>query len=171
MPQPRDQLRLNVGFLINQSVGFSRDFDVDTLTIRLEPDLELNRLSGTARLTRTAQGILVQVKMHATLLTECVRCLTDFLQPLAIDFTELYAFSRNSVTDSDLLVPEDAHIDLSPLVREYMVLDMPISPLCREDCKGLCPICGENRNEVACSHDDEATDPRLNILKSLLDNE
>lgn len=171
MPQPRDQLRLNVGFLINQSVGYSRDFDVEIPTIRLEHDLELTGMSGTARLTRTAQGLLVQVKMQATLLTECVRCLTDFMQPLVIDFTELYAFSRNSVTDSDLLVPEDAHIDLSPLVREYMLLDMPISPLCRPDCKGLCPICGENQNEVACSHEDVALDPRLDKLKSLLDNE
>jgi len=166
-------LRLNVGFLINQTVGASRDFTFDVPDIYLEPDLDLGNLNGTARVSRTAQGLLVQVKMHATLHTECVRCLTEFEQALAIDFTELYAFSRKSTTDSDLILPENAHINLAPLVREYMLLDIPIKPLCTPDCKGLCPTCGENLNEIQCGHQPETIDPRLAVLKSLLskDNE
>jgi len=100
-----------------------------------------------------------------------VRCLTAFLQPLKIDFAELFAFSPNSITDAELLLPENAQINLGPLVREYMLLEVPISPLCRLDCKGLCPVCGENLNETTCHHDDDAVDPRLSILKSLLDKE
>jgi uncharacterized protein len=167
--QSINPLRLNVGFLINLSVGDSRDFIFDIPHIHLEPDLDLGDLGGTARITRTAQGLLVQARLSATLLTECVRCLTDFQQPLNVDFTELYAFSRNSVTDSDLVLPEDAHINLTPLIREYMLLEVPISPLCKPDCKGLCPVCGENLNETFCNHEDEAIDPRLAILKTLLE--
>jgi uncharacterized protein len=171
VPSPNDQLRLNVGFLINQSVGSSRDFVFDIPRLRLDTDLDLTHLAGTAKFTRTAQGLLAQVKIRAILQTECVRCLTSSQQPLNVDFTELYAFSPNSITDAELLVPENAQIQLGPLVREYMLLEVPISPLCRPDCKGLCPICGENRNEVTCHHDEEPTDPRLSVLKSLLDKD
>lgn len=167
MPDSHDLLRLNVGFIIHQSVGYSRDFPLEVPALRL-PDLSLNNLLGTARVTRTAQGLLVQVRMQAEVMTECVRCLTDFAQPLSIDFTELYAFTPHSVTESGLLVPETGKIDLAPLVREEMLLAIPISPLCREDCKGLCPICGENLNETTCHHDDESIDPRLSVLKALL---
>ncbi len=165
----RDFLRLNVGFIIHQSVGYHRDFSLDIPFIHLPPDLNLDSLSGTVRVTRTGQGLLVQVKMSARTACECVRCLTDFQQPLEIDFSELYAFRADAVTDSGLVVPEDGRINLTPLIREEMLLSIPISPICKPDCKGLCPICGENLNETTCNHEDEVIDPRLAVLKSLLD--
>jgi uncharacterized protein len=95
----------------------------------------------------------MQSKAHAMLEAVCVRCLDTFLQPLDIDFTELYAFSDRTASDLGLILPEDGKIDLVPLLREYMTLEIPISPLCRPDCKGLCPICGENMNYTTCNHD------------------
>jgi uncharacterized protein len=168
MPHNRQVLRLNVGFLINTPVGTSRDFYLDVPELRWdepEPSFRITDVTGSARVTRTAQGLLVQVKMKAFHEMECVRCLTSTTVPLSIDFTELYAFNKDSITDSGLLLPESAHIDLAPLVREYMLLEIPISPLCREDCKGLCPVCGENLNEKLHTHDDEPVDPRLEKLK------
>jgi len=165
---PHSPLRLNVGFLLNQNIGYSREFLFEIPRLHLEPDLDLSNLTGVARITRTPQGLPVQLKMHATQRAECVRCLTSFQQGLDIDFTELYAFARRSVTDAELILPEDGHIDLGPLVREYMLLEIPISPLCRPDCKGLCPVCGENLNESPHSHGDEEVDPRLAVLKKLL---
>lgn len=82
-----------------------------------------------------------------------MRCLTNFDQLLHATFEELYAFDKRSVTESGLILPEDANIDLGPLVREYLLLEMPISPVCRPDCKGLCPICGANLNEETGKHD------------------
>ena len=168
---PNNNLRLNIGFFIGQGVGYSRDFLFESSRLVFEPDLILSDFSGIARITRTAQGLLVQAKMNATISSECVRCLTSIQLPLKIDFTELYAFSLQSVTDSGLLISDDAHIDLAPLVREYMLLEVPISPICRLNCKGLCPICGENLNEVTCEHSDQAVDPRLSMLNTLLDQE
>jgi len=162
-------LRLNVGFIIHQTVGYSRDFPFDVPAIRLQPDLDLLEFNGQVRVTRTAQGLLVQTTMRAAIPSECVRCLSGFIQPLEIDFTELYAFSHNSVTDSGLLVPENGKLDLSSLIREEMLLAVPIKPICRPDCKGLCPVCGENLNETRCNHGHEEVDPRLGDLKSLLD--
>ncbi len=168
MSNPHSPLRLNVGFIAHQGIGYSRDFDFDIPDLRLPPDLTLHGLTGLARFTRTPQGLLAQVKMHAMLQTECVRCLDPFYQLLDIEFTELYAFSERFVTESELILPEDGHIDLEPLVREYMLLEIPISPLCRPDCKGLCPICGGNLNKENCNHDANTGDPRLASLKSLL---
>jgi uncharacterized protein len=164
----RDLLRLNVGFIVHQTVGYSRDFPFEAPSINLPPDLALTNLSGTARVTRTAQGLLLQAKMHAYIKAECVRCLVEHQQPLDIDFTELYAFTLDSVTESGLMMPESGKIELGSLVREEMLLAIPISPICRLDCKGLCPICGENLNETTCNHVEESPDPRLNGLKFLL---
>jgi DUF177 domain-containing protein len=145
-------LRLNVGFLINQPIGASRDFHFDFPDIHLHPDLDLDKFAGVAKIGRTPQGLLVQGKFRGLVTTECVRCLTDFEQPLEIDFNELYAFTMRTVSESGLIMPEDGHIDLEPLIREYMLIEIPISPLCKPDCKGLCVYCGENLNETICEH-------------------
>ena len=169
MHQAQNILRLNVGFLIGQTVGYSRDFFFESPRLILQPDLDLNDFSGSARITRTAQGLLVRSKLRASILSECVRCLTLFQLPLNTEYTELYAFNRQSVTESGLILPENSHLDLAPLTREYMLLEIPISPTCRPSCRGLCPYCGENMNEVACDHNADTLDPRLTILRSLFD--
>ena len=169
MSDPHSPLRLNVGFVVAQTAGFSRDFPFDFPQINIPPDLHLKSLAGAIRATRTPQGILLQVGFHSSVELECVRCLTSFDQTLKIDFTELYAFTQRYVTDSGLIMPETGIIDLTPVLREYILLEIPISPLCKPDCKGLCPICGNNLNEVTCHHEDDSGDPRLASLKSLLD--
>lgn len=149
-------------------IGFSRSFDFDVPFIHISPDLDLHHLFGSSLITRTAQGLLVQAKLQATITAECARCLTEFEQPLAVDFSELYAFSKKSVTESGLILPENGYINLGPLVREYMILEVPINPLCRPDCKGLCIECGANLNEVDCGHAPAGGDSRFDILKALL---
>jgi uncharacterized protein len=166
---PHSPLRLNVGFVVAQSAGFSRDFPLDLLQINIPPDLHLNSLYGSIRATRTPQGILLQVDIKTQICLECVRCLTEFQLSLDVAFTELYAFSQRYITDSGLMMPDTGIIDLAPVLREYIILEIPISPLCRPDCNGLCPICGNNLNESMCNHDDDSVDPRLASLKALLE--
>lgn len=169
MSDPHSPLRLNVGFVVAQSAGFSRDFPFDLPQINIAPDLHLSGLTGVVRVTRTPKGILLQGVFDTIIELECVRCLNSFSQALNIDFTELYAFSQRFVTDSGLIMPETGRIDLEPVLREYVVLEIPISPLCRPDCKGLCSICGNNLNESTCHHEVATGDPRLASLKTLLD--
>jgi uncharacterized protein len=162
-------LRLNVGFIVHQPVGYSREFLFDYPQIELGSDLELTSFEGRARISRTPQGLLAQMSIKGCLPAECVRCLTSYHQPLNVDITELYAFSPRTASESNLLMPDDGVIDLEPLVREYMILEIPINTICREDCLGLCPVCGENLNEVENHHHVPDVDPRLAVLQSLLD--
>ena len=150
--QTRHLLRLNVGFIISQPFGYNRDFNFDIPGLRLLPDLDLKNFNGVARIGRTQQGLILQAKFQCFIQTECVRCLSETTVPLQTEFDELYAFSIRSVSESGLILPEDGHIDLEPLLREYLTLEVPIQPLCKPDCKGLCVECGENLNEMMCEH-------------------
>ena len=98
---------------------------------------------------------MVQGQFSAVVKAECVRCLSEYDQSLQTSFDELYAFSQRTASESGLILPEDANIDFEPLVREYLILEIPISPVCKPDCKGLCPMCGENLNEQTCEHEQQ----------------
>jgi uncharacterized protein len=164
---PRRLLRLNVGFLISASIGTSRDFTFDYETMRLGDDLTVQEFLGKAVFDRTPQGLFLQGDFKAETDLECVRCLEMYTQPLQWTFTELFAFDRRNMTESGLLVPENGQIDLEPLLREYALLEFPISPICKPDCKGLCPVCGENLNRTDCGHRPEVSSP-FEALKDLL---
>jgi uncharacterized protein len=165
---PRKPLRLNVGFIINSTIGYSRDFEF-SFPVYQDEDLSMAKVEGVAKVGRTPQGLIVQGNFSGSTTLECVRCLSEYQQWLEWEFTELYAFKPENVAESGLLVPDDAHIDLQPLVREFALLEFPIKPLCREDCKGLCTECGQNLNEKDCGHRPEIDSPFL-ALKNLLEN-
>jgi uncharacterized protein len=170
MPNPRKPLRLNVGFIIGNEVGYSHEFPFDYEKIRVADDLDLHNFSGSAHISRTPQGLLLTGRFESSLKVECVRCLREFETIIRWDMTEMFAFTQKSVTDSDLLVPEDAQLDLAPLIRDYALTEIPISPVCKPDCKGLCPTCGQDRNKKDCGHRTDTNDSPFAALKDLLKN-
>jgi uncharacterized protein len=165
---PRKPLRLNVGFIINAPIGYNRDFDFELPLLKIDEDLTLTNFQGIANIGRTPQGLIVQGNFSGMVKLECVRCLGEYDQTLQWEFTELYAFDRKSITESELTVPEDAHIDLQPLVRDFALLEIPIKPLCKPECKGLCMVCGEDLNKRDCGHRPDGDSP-FAALKQLLD--
>ncbi|MEZ0395065.1 MAG: DUF177 domain-containing protein [Anaerolineales bacterium] len=167
MSNPHHPLRLNVGFLISATIGTNRDFVFDYERMQLGDDLMMSGFGGTARFSRTPQGLLLQADFHGSVMLECVRCLTEYQQFLHWEFTDLYAFDRRSLSESNLLVPETGQIDLAPLLREYAFLEFPINPICKPDCKGLCPVCGANLNETDCGHSSSGADSPFAALKEL----
>jgi uncharacterized protein len=168
---PRKPLRLNIGFLVSGPIGTSREFDFDIPCFQVSDDLQLDGFRGLAKLGRTPQGLLVQADFEGSTGLECVRCLSPFAQLLSFGFTELYAFNEKSVTESGLTVPEDAQIDLQPLVREYALLEIPISPLHDPYCRGLCPECGQNLNVGDCGHRPTAEATAFEALRKLKDDD
>jgi uncharacterized protein len=155
--------------MLHQTVGYNRTFEFDHPSVQVSDDLDVSDVRGELRLTRTAQGLYATGALHGTTRAECVRCLTPFDQGLNITFDDLFAYPPSKATEPLLAVPETGLLDLAPLTREYMLLDLPLQTLCRPDCRGLCPECGANRNETDCGHDSPATDPRLTGLRALLD--
>ena len=168
MPNPRKPFRINVGFIIHEEAGYSHEIPFEIEEVKLE-DLELNNLVGKVDIGRTPQGLIVQGKFEADTKLECVRCLNEFTYSLSWEITELYAFTKKSVSESELLVPDDAQLDLAPLIREYAILEIPIKPLHDLECKGLCIECGQDLNLKDCGHSQDSGDLPFARIKDLLD--
>jgi uncharacterized protein len=152
VPSNRFPLRINIGFLQNQPVGTSREIHFDAPEFKLADEYEPSTVVGLIRLNRTPQGVLAQGGFATSILAECVRCLEPFDQPLKTDFTELFSYHNHPTSESSMVIPEDGNVDFAPLVRESLLLEVPIKLLCREDCRGLCVVCGENLNLATCEH-------------------
>ena len=168
MTNARRPLRLNVGFIIHAEVGYTHEFPFEFEKLKAGDDLDLWGFSGVAIFGRTPQGLLLTGSFSAETTIECVRCLKAFSQPLSWDMTELYAFNAKSVSESGLTVPEDAQIDLQPLIREYALLEVPIKPVCKPDCRGLCPVCGQDLNIRDCGHRPQENESPFSVLNKLL---
>lgn len=145
-----------------------QDYDFDEPFLQPDGDLTLEHLNGKIRLTRTSQGIYVEGQLSARTPVACASCLSEYSQSLTIQISELFVYPPPNPTDPLLEVKEDGSLDLGPLVREAMLLEIPIRAMCRPDCKGLCPECGANQNEKVCQHPTEEIDPRLSVLRTLL---
>jgi uncharacterized protein len=163
-------LRLNVGFLIKENAGYSRELTFHEPVVFLGDDLSVNNLQGALTLTRTPQGLYVQGKLRATTAAECVLCLKPFEQTVTSRLGEMFYYPLDTAPRDGLAIPEDMNLDLTPLVREDMLLSMPIRLLHSPECKGLCPVCGQDWNEGPCEHmgGQARIDPRLDDLRKLL---
>lgn len=168
MPNLRKPFRINVGFIAHEEIGRSHDFPFEFDRITLSDELELHKFDGIVNIGRTPQGLVVQADFSAETTLGCVRCLNEFDHELDWEFTELFAFDKRSETDSGLILPEDGQIDLATLLYEYALLEVPISPICRPYCQGLCAECGQNLNEKDCGHRPEQSDSPFAKLKDLL---
>jgi len=164
-------LRLNVGFLLKEGIGYSREFPFDEPVVAVAEDLTVSNLYGAVSFTRTPQGLYAQGLLRATVPATCARCLTDIAQPVSSRLGELYHYPPESAPPDSLILDDDHHLDLTPVVREEFILAIPLQPLCRPDCKGLCPQCGANWNEGPCDCPSEAVDPRWAGLADLLEEE
>jgi len=147
-------LQLNVGYLYNKPIGTSREVPVDIDRIKID-DLLVKDLKSTVRVSRTREGLLLQVEGKARILATCVRCLEEFYLLTKFDFEELYQFPSRHREETDLVLPMDGYIDLRDLYREYLILSMSIKPIHSADCKGLCVVCGANLNKEVCEHHPE----------------
>ncbi|MBN1681590.1 MAG: DUF177 domain-containing protein [Anaerolineae bacterium] len=160
-------LKFNVGFLLAQSAGYHRVSELDIPCIRLADGLILDYLKGDLRLSRNSRGVLVQGVLGTSVISECVRCLAAVSVPVSLEIEELFSFPPGSETVYS--VEESGILDLAPLVREEVILAVPMGVFCKPDCKGLCPICGQNLNEGTCDCVSDDIDPRLAILQTFRD--
>lgn len=159
-------LKLNVGFLLTDGPGHSHDSSFDAPKVRVADDLELEYLRGPVRLSRAKEGILVQAQFEVGVRAECSRCLEMTLHHLTLDIEELYTYPV--AHDTEFAVHDDGILNLAPLLRAEVLIATSQRLLCQLDCKGLCPECGANLNDTTCACDIDNVDPRLAVLKQLL---
>jgi uncharacterized protein len=120
------------------------------------------------RLEAVVEGVLVSGEARVTLVGECARCLGPVATSVAAPVQELYTYEP---TDGEQPVIADELIDLEPTIRDAVLLSLPLSPLCRDDCPGLCATCGARLDEVPDDHSHAVTDERWAALRSLLPRE
>ncbi len=117
------------------------------------------------RLESVVEGVLVSGTARATVAGECVRCLDPLERTLEAGFQELYSYSADAAAEDDHVLEGDL-LDLEPVVRDAIVLALPLQPVCRDDCPGLCPECGARLGGEP-GHKHEAVDPRWAALMKL----
>lgn len=120
------------------------------------------------RLEAVMEGVLVTGEVDAPLAGSCARCLEPIEDTLDLDLQELYAYEGStteatSEEDEVRLVRGD-HLDLEPMVRDAVVLALPLSPVCSDDCRGLCVDCGLRLDDLPPDHSHEVRDPRWAAL-------
>ena len=139
-------------------------------------DAEVDAAASQARLRATvnvvADNVLVRGWLKGSLTVPCGACLEPALLPLdtRVSFTYVPSDSSDegepdedadSIDDVDFAHHDGVLLDLAPELREALILAVPYAPRCEEDCRGLCPHCGENRNRVDCGHAAGVPDPRF----------
>ncbi len=124
----------------------------------------LMEVEGTLR--GTIDGVIADFEARAPARFVCVRCLTEWDGQVSTTGTQHFSHTP----DEDGYGIEDRHIDLGGPATDELSLALPAAPLCREDCKGLCPICGTDLNMSPCDGHGEESDSPFAALKDLFDS-
>jgi uncharacterized protein len=172
-------LSYNVAELLKSEPGAQRTYDVEVDISGIDQDLVLTKaLTGKVRLLRTDSGILATGRLQTEVRASCRRCLEPMTASVEIELEEEFQPSIDILTgatvspadgeDDVTRIDEHHSLDLTEVVRQNLLLAAPTSPLCRPDCRGLCPTCGANLNEEPCSCQRKEEDPRLAVLSELL---
>jgi uncharacterized protein len=115
-------------------------------------------------LERIPDGIVVHGTVSGEYESECSRCLEPVRARFEMPVRELF---ERDVVEGETYPLEGEEVDLELPVRDTVLLDLPATPLCREDCAGLCPMCGIDRNAGDCDCDPNPPDPRWDALRDL----
>ena len=167
-------MQTNVSGLLKSSIGAERKYEVNG-NVKIYGNC--CAVDGNISLVRTNRGILVKARIETEVRVQCSRCLSQFPVLLEFDIEEEYFPLIDVASGMSLDVPnepgcftiDERHVlDLTEAVRQYAVMAIPMKPLCRPGCKGLCASCGHNLNQGPCGCSSQETDPRWSKLARLL---
>jgi uncharacterized protein len=170
-----DALTFNVAGLLAEPAGTVRELEVVAPPLDLGPDLRQSRgLEGKLKLTRTNRGLLLEGRFSTSLNEACSRCLREIDYPVTFELSEealpsidlASGLPFDTLSETDELRLSDHHeLELEGEMRDAIALAEPIAPLCREDCPGLCQVCGLELAKGGHDHPDTEVDPRLEVLR------
>lgn len=159
--RPGTMRTLRIAVPLDEPMGL----DVVAVPAGAEVDLDL-------RLESVAEGVLVSGTAAATATGQCARCLIAVTEPVVAGVRELFAYPESATaatTDEDEIpLLQDDRIDLEQVVRDEVVTALPMAPLCRPDCRGLCIVCGGRFDDLEPDHSHEILHPRWAALRDRL---
>ena len=169
-------MHFNVSRLMMEPSGSTRTYAVDDDFTAMDSG-GVQRVRGSVRLLRTDRGVWVSAELDSESVCDCSRCLKGYRQPLRMTIEEesfpeqdldgvdgAAGHRGNPAIGEKFTIDENHILDLTEVVREYAALNMPMKPVCRDDCKGMCLQCGTDLNESACQCDDASLDLRWGPL-------
>jgi len=168
-------MQINVAKLLKEPIGAIRNYEIGG-TVDITGGVG-SKVQGEVRLTRVNRGILAKGTLYTEVEITCSRCLSSFGCPLTLSIEEEYfpiidvssGTPLFSVGEPGSFTIDEHHVlDLTEAVRQYALLAVPMKPLCRENCAGLCPSCGQNLNQGGCDCPPQEADPRWSKLKKLV---
>ena len=169
-------MHYNLARLFKESTGSTRDYELDDSFVG--PDNGLDRAQGWVRAIRTHEGFLVRAELETQVNLTCSRCLSHFELQIDLNMEEETFPSIDPTTgkmqelhddvDGVILLDDQHVLDMSEVLRQYVITEVPIKPLCSEKCLGLCPECGSNQNKEKCKCSTGPVDPRWSSLADLL---
>lgn len=170
-------IRINVTDLLNYELVHEDidesysidDFDLGSEHVHFNAPIHLK---GT--FTRVKSGILLDAIITAEVTLNCSRCLDEFKTELRFDIHEAYSLPERTSQfegyEEVFTIEPGGTIDIEPAISENISLNIPVKPLCSDDCRGICPVCGTNLNEEQCSCELPGTGSAFDVLKKLKDS-
>ena len=150
---------------VHRTVAAPNGWGLELVEVPAGSEVELD-----LRLEAVLEGVLVSGAVRAEVSAECGRCLEPVHDRVEVDLQELFAYDADDA-DGDVGALDGDFIDLEPLVRDALVLGLPLNPVCADDCRGLCSGCGEPLAGLPPDHTHDNLDPRWAALAAIADDE
>jgi len=183
---PMALLTLHVNDIAEEGLSLACQVEAEELTLSPTDAQVRDGFSLAAEIARVGTSVNVTGVLAGTFLRQCVRCLKDYEDPVRLSFAVEYRHqemstmrraklptggSRQAPQEPDEEVEQDVYLyagdqlDLATMLREHVILATPMQPLCAEACLGLCPACGQNRNEGLCRCSEESSSTPFSTLR------
>jgi uncharacterized metal-binding protein YceD (DUF177 family) len=144
---------------IDRTAPAPPDWRVELIGVPAAADVRLR-----LRLESVMEGVLITGDLDVPVEGSCARCLEPLEDTLHLSVQELYAYAGSTTEatseEDEVRRIEGDHLDLEPLARDTVVLNLPLAPVCTEDCRGLCVDCGQRLDDLPADHTHEVVDPR-----------
>lgn len=171
-------MKYNVAQLLKEATGSYREFEVEEDIC--DADYPAERVRGEVEMVRTHQGIWVRARLVVQVPQDCSRCLGPFSRTLSVELDEEYFPEVDVKTGYRMILPDDwealyigsdHNLDLTEGTRQATLASLPLKPLCKPDCVGICDRCGCDRNQEPCDCYNRHVDPRWASLRAFLDDQ
>ncbi len=148
-------MQLDVAPLRGAEVGQTLDYSVEAAAPKLADLANLTNLTTAGTVTKLEDRLLATGSVEATSPLTCARCLQEFDQALAASYREEFAQKPSD----EQFAYQGNRLSLAPMLRTVLLLEVPLRPLHQSDCRGLCPVCGQDLNQAPLPHEHPSPDP------------